>query len=507
MASSNGPGVSKYGVSKSSRKRAVSAIVTLAVLLLFAIRTGSAWAWMEDKQLSVYAPQAEFTVRVSDHDGREYVDLMSVLGPLSSVKVKMDGDRALFSGGIAYGLFVNGENNVRVGKNRVTFPGKVIIADGRVEVPIVVLPALLQEMTRLRTELHEAGRRLFVENTQTRFTVELKKAQEAEVVLAFPIRVNPNISQEGNKVRLVFRQEPVVMATDNMAFNDAHLTGLHFEEKNGTAEVTISGTAPLLVSFSDQGKTLSVKLAPAAAVVVPAPPAAVTPTPGVGEPVAPGAVAPSTAPSTEPAASPVPFDQVRYFVMIDAGHGGTDPGVKFSDKVIEKDITLALAKRLRTELQNRGVPAVLVREGDQTLSYDQRATAANGQRAAIYVTLHAGGLGNGVRVYATVMPRAEAVYGPFIPWQRAQENHQERSQFLARAVANEVRGKKIPARMLNAATPPLQSIGATAIAIEVAPPKVGAAVEEFDKAPYQVAIMGAVATAIVNARGKLEQLR
>ena len=201
------------------------------------------------------------------------------------------------------------------------------------------------------------------------------------------------------------------------------------------------------------------------------------------------------------------MDHVRYLVMIDPGHGGNDPGVRFSDKVLEKDITLALAKRLRGELQNRGVSAVLAREADVSLSNDQRATAANGQRVALFVTLHAGGLGSGVRVYATVMPKAEPVEGPFIPWQRAQETYRERSMLLARAVANEVNGKKIPARMLSAPIPPLHAIAAAAIALEVAPPSVGSAPEELDKAAYQQAIVVATANAIMNTRNKLEEMR
>ena len=50
---------------------------------------------------------------------------------------------------------------------------------------------------------------------------------------------------------------------------------------------------------------------------------------------------------------------VNFFVMIDAGHGGTETGTRFSDKLSEKEITLLLARRLRTELQNRGMNAVL----------------------------------------------------------------------------------------------------------------------------------------------------
>lgn len=479
--------------------RRVWIVLAIAAALWLAMVAGSA----EDKQLTIYAPQATFTLHVTDREGREYVDLFGALAPLSKTRLKMESDTARISGGNADSLFVQGESTARVGDKRVKFPGKIVIADGRLYIPVIALPALLQEIVGLRSELHESGRRLFVENTQTRFSIELKKAEETEVVLTFPMRVSPNISQEGNNVRLLFRREPIVMAADGVNFSDPHLNNLHFAENNGAAEITVTGSAPLMVAFADEGKTLLVKLAPAvAAAPSVTPPAAPPPPVSAPAPTQPTPPAPAT-----PSGSPAPFDNVHYFVMIDPGHGGSDPGVKFSDKVIEKDITLALAKRLRTELQNRGVPAVLSHESDATMTHDQRAIASNGQRASLFVTLHAGSLGSGVRIYATVMPKTEPVQGPFTPWQRAQETYRERSNLLARAIANEVNGKKIPARMLNAAIPPLQAISAPAIAIELAPPTAGAAVDELEKTAYQQSIVTAAATAIVNTRNKLEEMR
>lgn len=474
------------------------AALAAAALIALAVMAASS----EEKQLSVYAPQTTFMLPVTDRDGREYVDLFAVLEPISKTRLRIEGNNARISGGVAEAQFIQGETSVVTGQRRVRFaPARVIVAEGRVHIPLVALPALLQEIIGLKTELHESARRIFIENTQTRFSIELKKAEETEVVLAFPMRVSPNISQEGNRVRLTFRREPVVMTADSVNFNDPHFSSLHYEEKNGTAEVTVNANAPLLVTFADEGKTLLVKLAPAAVVAqTPAPPSAA---PATGVPAAPPAA--TTAPTTN--ASPFPFDNVRYFVMIDPGHGGSDPGVKFSDKVIEKDITLALGKRLRAELQNRGVPAVLVRDSDATISNDQRAVAANGQRASLYVSLHAGSMGSGVRVYATVMPKAEPVQGPFVPWNRAQESYRERSNLLARTVASEVNGKKLPARMLNVALPPLHAISAPAIAIEVGPPSAGAPVEELEKAAYQQAVAVAAASAIVNTRNKLEEMR
>ena len=44
------------------------------------------------------------------------------------------------------------------------------------------------------------------------------------------------------------------------------------------------------------------------------------------------------------------------WLMIDASHGGAELGSQFSEIFVEKDFTLAIAKRLKSELQKRGVP-------------------------------------------------------------------------------------------------------------------------------------------------------
>ncbi len=54
--------------------------------------------------------------------------------------------------------------------------------------------------------------------------------------------------------------------------------------------------------------------------------------------------------------------------MIDPSHGGNDKGANFSGKLMEKDITLRLARELRKELEERGIAARLLRESDIDLS-------------------------------------------------------------------------------------------------------------------------------------------
>ena len=60
-------------------------------------------------------------------------------------------------------------------------------------------------------------------------------------------------------------------------------------------------------------------------------------------------------------------------MVIDAGHGGMDPGKIGVNQVLEKDINLQIAKRVKTLLEQNDVKVVMVREDDQGL-YDESAS-------------------------------------------------------------------------------------------------------------------------------------
>jgi N-acetylmuramoyl-L-alanine amidase len=106
----------------------------------------------------------------------------------------------------------------------------------------------------------------------------------------------------------------------------------------------------------------------------------------------------------------------RPIVVLDAGHGGADPGaLGVSGAVREKDLTLAFAQELRDLLVERGrVRVALTRDDDNYVPLDARAAVARRLDAALFVSLHMDSAANpaarGASVYslADVASDAEA---------------------------------------------------------------------------------------------------
>jgi N-acetylmuramoyl-L-alanine amidase len=76
-------------------------------------------------------------------------------------------------------------------------------------------------------------------------------------------------------------------------------------------------------------------------------------------------------------------------IVVDAGHGGHDTGAIGPTGVREKDVTLAIARRLAAWLRRAGFDVVLTRDSDRFLALDERAAAANRARGDLFVSLHA----------------------------------------------------------------------------------------------------------------------
>jgi N-acetylmuramoyl-L-alanine amidase len=76
-------------------------------------------------------------------------------------------------------------------------------------------------------------------------------------------------------------------------------------------------------------------------------------------------------------------------VVIDPGHGGTDPGTTGRSGLHEKDVVLDIALKLAAYLQGKGVRTVLTRQSDTFMSPDDRVAVANRERPDLFISIHA----------------------------------------------------------------------------------------------------------------------
>ncbi|MFH1459329.1 MAG: N-acetylmuramoyl-L-alanine amidase [Candidatus Omnitrophota bacterium] len=76
-------------------------------------------------------------------------------------------------------------------------------------------------------------------------------------------------------------------------------------------------------------------------------------------------------------------------IVIDAGHGGKDPGAVGKSGIKEKDIVLDLAQRLGKELKKQGINVVLTRNTDIFHSLQKRSQIANEENADFFISIHA----------------------------------------------------------------------------------------------------------------------
>jgi len=91
----------------------------------------------------------------------------------------------------------------------------------------------------------------------------------------------------------------------------------------------------------------------------------------------------------QPPAQPDWDERAVRRIVIDAGHGGKDPGALGADKLREANVVLAIARNLRRELVARGFEVVMTRDGDVFLPLGERTDIANQRDADLFLSVHA----------------------------------------------------------------------------------------------------------------------
>lgn len=277
-------------------------------------------------------------------------------------------------------------------------------------------------------------------------------------------RVAMRYDGQGDRARLTFEVDP---PTPHRVTEESHRLMVSFEADALDARVSLpdSGSLAVSVRASDVPAAIVIDLGPAYASFRTSDlPGAAGPARFVVELV--GSASESPPP---PAHEPPPLLDLTppsglRTIVIDPGHGGDEEGARGSFGALEKDVTLAVAQRLKAAIEGRlGIRVLLTREADQTVSLDERAARANNNKADLFLSLHANASPRGATTGAEVFYLSLDEYGSeargvaeregqavpvfgggtrqieLILWDMAQARYIEQSASLASLIEEELR--------------------------------------------------------------------
>jgi N-acetylmuramoyl-L-alanine amidase len=272
-------------------------------------------------------------------------------------------------------VLYHGKSLASVGGELRLLSSPALFEGGRWLVPVDTMPRVLGPLLGARVDWRAASRLLIIGEVPAP-RIEVKtfvSGDTVRIVLEASETVPFRVSQEERRVTVAIPRDLV-----SVAFQQQRLTG-------GIVDAVqfLGGRENVFaVSLGRRFKTMtaSEQAAPARLVMEfqAAPLAVAAPPPGG---------APGPAPFKP---SPAEGGGGIRTVVIDPGHGGAEVGAKGPGGTLEKDVTLAIGRKLRSALANGlGVQAFLTRDKDQELALDDRTAVANNYKADLFVSIHA----------------------------------------------------------------------------------------------------------------------
>jgi N-acetylmuramoyl-L-alanine amidase len=299
------------------------------------------------------------------------------------------------------------QNIVSVSGRLVSLPAPPVRRDNRWFVPLDFLPRALSLALETRIDLRRPGRLLIVGDLRVPRVVARVDAGPTNVTVTFEVTPNTEsrvVAQQG-RLLLQFEADALDLAVPALP-PQTFLTGLGGGDTGASVLLTTGpryATHRVSTSQADAGSgRVTIDLLPATTEAAPPSPATV-----------PAPAAAGQTPDTRPMLTPQgPSTGVRT-VVLDPGHGGEELGAQGAKGTLEKDITLSVAKRLRTLIESRlGLKVYLTRDDDRTMSLDDRSAFANSHQADVFLSIHANSAVRpalkGAEVYYLTVERADA---------------------------------------------------------------------------------------------------
>jgi N-acetylmuramoyl-L-alanine amidase len=331
-----------------------------------------------DTSFPIYFPDSKLIVKADVTNRTLYLPIKEIIGHIGLP----------YTDSIALETLTvrSGSNQLVVTKNSgfisynnqiILLPSSILREDNRWLAPVEFLTMGLTRMTGMEYRYRPGTNRIFAGNVEA---PELEMNAQTlgpitRLTLRCAVPINLEVNRENpTRAVLAINRTPLDPTREHIDHRDRLLRSVSFDDSDGNSKLVLDinrEVSDLRVTPADNNRIFFVDLLRA------------------GEPIT--AAPPPVEPAT-PAAKPdavTPNRRVRV-IVIDPGHGGMDTGVKTSTGA-EKDLTLALARRLRTALQTRlGATVLLTRDSDVALDNEARSAVANNNQANLFISLHVG---------------------------------------------------------------------------------------------------------------------
>lgn len=342
----------------------------------------------QDPFLSVFEGAKKTQIPLQNIEGNPYIKVTDLQPHFSIYVSPIAGNQSL--------ALTLGQHNVILSANRtlvsldeklVSLKSPVYVAQGEWYVPLDFIGRVLKVTSDKRILWLESTRSLILGDVVPN-QIQLKYSMESDhtrIVLQSSRPVSYSAQMQGNTLVILPQGEDFAIGFQETSFTDGILKGLTFGNGGKSIRIETDQSYASYKSFelSDPPRLVidfMRKQQPQAGE-----------SPAQPKPAAPTVLLPET-----PAGKRV--------IVVDPGHGGTETGAEGPQGTMEKDITLSIARKLKSILENNsGTRVILTRDGDQVVPLDDRTALANNNKADLFISIHLNstlrGYGKGAETY------------------------------------------------------------------------------------------------------------
>jgi N-acetylmuramoyl-L-alanine amidase len=374
---------------RSGRQHTATRVIGTFIAALFL--AGGTFAQSDSDRVTVLGPAGRQFIPISVFAGVSMIPL-DELAPYVRGGIRSETESAEFTVGGRSASIYSGRSLVPADGRQILLSAPVTVRGGRWFVPLDFLSKVLPFLTEERVTYREDERLLVLGESFPQLTVRsMAYPAYTRVVLETTGSAPFQVNQLGSQIQVLIQAPYIETDFRSREIMDGVVDRLRLDRLSDAYMFTVElgerfGT--LQASEVDDPKRLVLDLfrsrVPTDAVT--------SPIPEEGEELPPPEPIPVPTPPPEPEETDLesqPSGDLRV-ITLDPGHGGAENGATGPSGLMEKDVTLSIARRLRTLLENRlGVQVVFTRSDDRNIPLDERTEIANNNKSDLFISIHA----------------------------------------------------------------------------------------------------------------------